>query len=317
MNNRFSITCAVTNTPISGGQPIRILFGVKKTIKGLRQRSEDTFQPFGYFLKGFYSPKEDGTVNLIKVGNYSAKTSGRKVITLSEEAYTDEQRFLRALCEHHAKMTNGRKGQYSVTFDELLNELNQEYEYVTVPSTENTGEISFLAVHEHVYSDISKEIMWRLPKTHIYKLTTTQNAISNLTKILKSADSTERQEKLKRKMSLFAERKEASDDNFSNKKCRAEFDRLHGSRFLLQTLQEETNYSEIVGLKDILANKFEVDDVVFDVMGTLSFLQFMNRYNLPLLPSKRTISANDTELSNLYKQLTKWTEGIPLSQNED
>ena len=317
MNNHFSITCAVTNTSISRGQPIRILFGIKKTIKGLRQRSEDTFQPFGYFLKGFYSLKEDGTVNLIKVGNYSAKTSGRKVITLSEEAYTDEQRFLRALCEHHAKMINGRKGQYSVTFNELLNDLNQEYEYVTVPSTENTGEISFLAVHEHVYSDISKEIMWRLPKTHIYKLTTIQNAISNLTKILKSADSTERQEKLKRKKALFAERKEASDDNSFNKRCRAEFDRLHGSRFLLQTLQEETNYSEIIGLKDILANKFEMDDVIFDVMGTLSFIQFMNRYNLPLIPSKRTMSANDTELSNLYKQLTKWTEEMPPSQNQD
>lgn len=317
MNNRFSITCAVTNTPISGGQPIRVLFGIKKTIKGLRQRSEDTFQPFGYFLKGYYSPKEDGTVNLIRVGSYSGKVSGRKVITLSEEAYTDEQRYLRALCEHHAKMTNGRKGRYSVTFDELLNGLNQEHEYLTIPSTENTGEISFLAVHENVYSDVSKEIMWRLPKTHIYKLTTTSKAISSIIKILKSADSTERQEKLKRKMSLFAERKEVSDDNLSNIRCRAEFDRLHGSRFLLQTLQEETNYSEIIGLEDILANKFEVDEVIFDVMGTLSFIQFMNRYNLPLLPSKRTISANNTELSNLYKQLAKWLEKVPRLQNEN
>lgn len=316
MNNHFSITCAVTNTPISGGQPIRILFGVKKTSKGLRQRSEDTFQPFGYFLKGFYSPKEDGTVDLIKVGSYSSETSVGKVISLSEEAYTDEQKFLRALCEHHAKMASGKKGQYSITFDNLLNVLCQEYEYATIPSTEYSGEISFLAVHEHVYIDITKQIMWRKPKTHIYEPIATPKALRKLTQTLKSADSTERQEKLKKKLALYTERKEASDINFTNKRCNAEFERLHGSRFLLQTLQEETNYSEIIGLKDILANKFVMDDVIFDVVGTLSFIQFMNKHNLPLLPSKRTIAANSTEQVNFHKRLATWVEQVCLMENK-
>ncbi|KDM90907.1 hypothetical protein EA58_14200 [Photobacterium galatheae] len=308
MKKHCLITCAVTHTPISGGQPIRILIGVKKTNKNLRVRSEDTFHPFGYFLQGFYSSREDGTVDIIKAGHFRADVTDKKTYQLSHEALTDEQRYLRALAVHHATMTGGKRKNYNLSFERLLPLFNQEYEYVTVPATEHSGEISYLAVHEYVFHDIVHQIMWRKPKSHVYQQTAMHEAISNLNQKLRTSDATERQEKLRTARKTFLDKNQISEDSADYEHYLAAFERVEGSRFMLQTIQEETNFTDILGLNDILSNKFEVDDVVADVLETLAFIQFMNRHNLPLLPTKESVPVSSKGFVSLCHQQLRWAE---------
>lgn len=286
--------CAVSNLPINLGDPVKLLFGIKTYNKGFRLHSEDTFKPIACTLNGLYSGYPENPLNRVPLG-HSLLTSACH----SHDNYMSKA-VLREVLRHHMDMPQGRKRDATYTANSLMKNLIDDYKYDKVHVTQNTGEINYLLIHDEVFHDATKQILWKKPDSHIYEYTEISSATNNLKDRLQSTEA----RLLHHRQLEHLHNNNGNNTIFYPNKHLAPKD--SETYYLWDLIQELAVKANLLEAGELLQNKFNVDNVVIDILKTIALIQFMNRHNIALLPSRFTSYHNPNQPDEFFQLITKW-----------